>query len=110
MEHYSIVIESEGGVTLLRVGFGKPAQNNQIVAEVDAFMRSPANTIPGGALCLINGAASLPVAAVLSHHLVHRFCELAVFDPKTTSYVIVSSHGGRAVGDTITAGPDGYPL
>jgi len=109
MEHYSIEIESEGGVSLLRVGFGKPSSNAQIVAEVDEFLKSASNTIPGGSLCLVNGPASLPVAFVLAHSLVHRFTEIAIFDPKMTAYVIVSSHGGRSVGDTIPAGPDGYP-
>ena len=109
MEHYAITIETEACVTLFRVGFGKPASNSVIVAEVDAFMRS--TTIPSGKLCLINGPASLPVAFILAHNLLHRYEEVAIYDPKLSAYVVVSSHGGSCiVGDVIVAGVNGYPI
>lgn len=109
MEHYAITIETEACVTLLRIGFGKPAPNSVIVAEVQKFMHD--TTIPGGKLCLVNGPASLPVAFVLAHHLFHRYETVGVFDPKLGDYVVVSAHGNSfAVGGTIVAGVDGYPV
>jgi CRISPR-associated protein Csx3 len=109
MEHYSVFIETEACVTMIRVGFGKPATNSVLVAEVDEHMRTTA--ISCGKLCLVNGPASLPVAFILAHHLFHKYEEVAIFDPKLAAYVVVSSHGGsHSVGDTITAGVDGYPV
>ncbi|MFH1235937.1 MAG: CRISPR-associated protein Csx3 [Parcubacteria group bacterium] len=92
--------------TLFRVGFRNPAQNDQIVRDVESRMKEllPAEGEMGGALALVNGPASLPVAVVLAHHLLHRFSTVAVMDPKIAAYVVVSSHGGNyAVGDAIPA-------
>ena len=57
---------------MLKIGFGDPAQNNQIVKDVESKMVAMETEGLGGELVLINGPASLPVAVVLSHHLIHR--------------------------------------
>lgn len=87
---------------LFKVGFGEPAQNNQIVRAAEARLSELGEL--GGPLALINGPASLPVAVMLSHHLIHRYGAVAVFDPKMGSYVVATAHGGEyAVGDLIPA-------
>ena len=91
MAHY--VIEPEvvsSSTTLLRVGFGdEPASNDAIVVAVEERL---AQLSLGGKLCLISGPASLPVAFVLAHRLVHMFGAIAVFDPKLQQYVVCVSH------------------
>lgn len=76
--------------TILKVGFGSPAQNDSIVR--DAHGRLEELALPGGKLVLINGPASLPVAVVLAHGLLHKYGAVGVFDPKMAAYVIASSH------------------
>lgn len=102
----SNVVVAGSAATMLKVGFSDPAQNNLIVRDVELRMMElfPADGSTGGTLALINGPASLPVAVVLAHHLIHRFGSVAVFDPKMGAYVVCSSHGaGHAVGDVIPA-------
>jgi CRISPR-associated protein Csx3 len=92
--------------TMIKVGFGDPAQNDQIVRDVESRMKElfPAEGDNGGSLALVNGPASLPVAVVLTHHLAHRFAAIGVFDPKMAAYIVATSHGGDyAVGDVIPA-------
>lgn len=87
---------------LYKVGFGEPAQNDEIVRAVSSRMGELAEL--NGSLALISGPASLPVAFVLAHGLLHRYGAVAVFDPKLGSYVVVSAHGGRCVvGELIPA-------
>ncbi len=91
-------------VTLFTVGFGDPAKNNAIVQDAESRMVELEAGELGGQLALVNGPATLPVVAVLTHHLVHRFGMVAVFDPKMVAYIVASSHGGDyAVGDVISA-------
>lgn len=94
--------------TLFRVGFGDPAQNDQIVRDAESRMTEvlaasaekpesaddmgPANY---GELALVNGPASLPVAMVLAHKLGHLFGAVACFDPKLGKYVVSIAHGGK---------------
>ena len=79
---------------VLRVAFGKPGANDQIVkdavARLDAMTQ--AGELSGGGLLKINGPASLPVAMVLTHKLAHLFAAVACFDPKLGKYVVVISH------------------
>lgn len=87
---------------LLRVGFGQPAQNDQIVRDAERGLSALGEM--GGRLALINGPASLPVAVVLAHHLLHRYGAVGVFDPKLAAYVVAAAHGGNyTVGDLIPA-------
>jgi CRISPR-associated protein Csx3 len=86
------------------VGFGTPAQNDQIVKDAQSVLDRLIAGDTGGELALINGPASLPVACVLAHGLGHRYAAIGVFDPKMTGYIVAVSHGaGRAVGDVIPA-------
>mgnify|MGYP001614611474 CR=1 FL=1 len=90
--------------TLLKVGFGEPAQNDEIVREVEARLNELKGNGLGGAVVLINGPASLPVAVVLGHHLAHQFGAIGVFDPKMAGYIVSASHGStHKVGDVIPA-------
>ena len=91
---------------VLRVDFGKPSDNVQIVkdaaARLDAMQK--AGELSGGGLLKINGPASLPVAMVLGHKLSHLFEAIACFDPKMNRYVVAISHSPNpdyAVGNVI---------
>jgi len=90
MAAYKIALEN--GV--LRVGFGDPAQNDQIVK--DAMTRldemAAAGELTGGDVIRVNGPASLPVAMVLCHKVAHLYGAVACFDPKLGKYVVAVSH------------------
>ena len=89
-----------GDVTTLTVSFGTPAANDKIVVDAAAALAALAPL--GGAFCLVTGPASLPVAFVLAHALLHNFQTIGVFDPKLQKFVCVSSHGGdHKVGDLL---------
>ncbi len=82
-----------GNAVLLRLAFADPAPNDRIVRDVDDIMRDLKNTgLTGGRLLLLNGAASLPVIAVIVHHVAHLFAVIAIYDPKLSGYVVVVSH------------------
>lgn len=99
MNTYSIKVEASPKGTLLRIAFGDPAQNDQIVKDATAALETL--SLEGGETVLINGPASLPVAMVIAHGVCHLFKEVACFDPKMGSYVVAISHGGRPVGSLI---------
>lgn len=87
---------------LYRIGFGTPAQNDQIVRDAQASIEAIGEV--GGQLALVNGPASLPVAVVVAHHLLHRYAAVGIFDPKMAGYVMAASHGSDyALGDVIPA-------
>lgn len=99
---YRVTAETPSdGVVLLRLAFGDPAQNDVIVQDAAAALESL--KLSGGQTVLLNGPASLPVAAVLTHGVAHLFREVAVFDPKMGSYIVAVSHGGRQVGTAFKA-------
>ncbi|PIR86774.1 MAG: CRISPR-associated protein Csx3 [Candidatus Harrisonbacteria bacterium CG10_big_fil_rev_8_21_14_0_10_49_15] len=104
MSLYNVDIEKQEGGLLIRVSFGSPAQNDQIVLETATRLEEleAAGELSGGGVARVNGPASLPVAMVLAHHLAHRFTGVACFDPKMGKYVVAIAHGGQyAVGDLI---------
>jgi CRISPR-associated protein Csx3 len=95
-------INFENGV--LRIGFGDPAQNDQIVRDAEARLDEMIATddLTGGELIRVNGPASLPVAMVIAHKLCHLYGTVACFDPKLAKYVVAVTHGDKyAVGDLI---------
>jgi CRISPR-associated protein Csx3 len=85
-------IKLEDGV--LKIKFGEPAQNDQIVRDVAARLdeMAEAGELSGGPLVKINGPASLPVACVLAHKLAHLYGAVGIFDPKLGKYVISITH------------------
>jgi hypothetical protein len=87
-----IIKRDDSGV--LRVAFGKPGNNAQIVKDALACLDIMQKTgeLGGGGLLKINGPASLPVAMVLGHKLSHLFEAVACFDPKLNKYVVTISH------------------
>ncbi len=100
MSTYNIALD-EG---ILRIGFGSPAQNDQIVKDAAARLDKmiEAGELKGGDILRVNGPASLPVAMVLAHKLAHLYQAVACFDPKLSKYVVAIAHGNKfAVGDLI---------
>lgn len=90
MTTYKIEIEGE----ILKVGFAKPAQNDQIVRDAAARLDKmrESGELSGGSLLKINGPASLPVACVLVHKVAHLYGAIGVFDPKLGKYIIAITH------------------
>jgi CRISPR-associated protein Csx3 len=89
---------------ILRVSFGEPAQNDQIVKDAAARLEemSQSGEISGGQLLKINGPISIPVAFVLAHKLAHIYGAIGFFDPKIGKYVICITHNpAYKLGDLI---------
>ena len=89
---------------VLRIGFGDPAQNDQIVRDAKALLDELVSSgkLIGGEVIRINGPASLPVAMALAHGLGHLFQAVACFDPKLSKYVVAIAHGeDYMVGDLL---------
>jgi len=94
MAYYNISFDPQTGI--MKVGFGDPAQNDQIVRDAVARLNemTESGELSGGPLIKINGPASLPVAVVIAHAVSHLYEAVAVFDPKIAKYVVSVSHGG----------------
>lgn len=95
-------IEFVGGV--LKVGFGSPAQNDQIVKDAKARLDEmvASGELSGGKIVRVNGPASLPAMMVITHAVMHVFGAVAMFDPKLGKYVVAISHDPSfAVGDLV---------
>jgi CRISPR-associated protein Csx3 len=89
---------------ILRLSFGEPAQNDQIVKDAAAKLEQMAQSqeIIGGQLLRINGPVSIPVAFVLAHKLAHIYGAIGFFDPKLGKYVICITHNpAYKLGDLI---------
>ncbi|MBD2456629.1 CRISPR-associated protein Csx3 [Nostoc sp. FACHB-87] len=100
MSTYKIEIKED----LLRVSFGEPAQNDQIVRDAAARLEemSASGELAGGQLLKINGPISIPVAFVLAHKLAHIYGAVAFYDPKLGKYVISITHNpAYKLGDLI---------
>lgn len=98
----TVTVNATPAATLLKLAFGAPAQNDQIVRDAVASLEDC--EIGGGALVLLNGPASLPVACAIAHAVGHLYGAVGVFDPKLASYVVAISHDPNfAVGDLIPA-------
>ncbi|MBD2138099.1 CRISPR-associated protein Csx3 [Anabaena sp. FACHB-1237] len=78
---------------ILRVKFGEPAQNDQIVKDAAARLEElyQAGQLHGE-LLKINGPTSIPVAFVIAHKLAHLYGAIGLFDPKLDKYVISITH------------------
>jgi len=85
-------IELKDGI--LRISFGEPAQNDQVVKDAAARLEEMAKSgeLVGGQLLKINGPISIPVAFVLAHKLAHIYGAIGFFDPKLGKYVISITH------------------
>ena len=91
---YTITRDAGG---ILRVGFGAPSHNGQIVKDAAARLDDMIKTgeLSGGGLLKVNGPASPPVAMALAHKLAHLFEAVACFDPKLNKYVVAISHSPK---------------
>ena len=97
---YKVEIVESGANTTLKIGFGEPAQNDQIVKDAVAGIK--ALNLQGGKVVKLNGPASLPVAIAIAHEVAHIYGAVAAFDPKLGKYVVAVSHDPQyAVGDLI---------
>jgi CRISPR-associated protein Csx3 len=92
MASYNLNLDTDG---VLRISFGDPAQNDQIVMDaarrLDELVKS--GQISGGEVIRVNGPASLPAAMVIAHGLAHLYQAVACFDPKLKQYVVAIAHG-----------------
>lgn len=83
------VITAESAI--VKIGFGEPASNDQIVKDAKIAVDEVKDQIMGK-LVKLTGPASLPVAFVIAHELNHICPAVAVFDPKLGSYVVSVTH------------------
>ncbi|MBD2389269.1 MAG: CRISPR-associated protein Csx3 [Anabaena sp. CoA2_C59] len=100
MVTYNIELKND----ILRVSFGEPAQNDQIVKDAAAKLEQmiQSGELAGGQLLRINGPISIPVAFVLAHKLAHIYGAIGFFDPKLSKYVICITHNpAYRLGDLI---------
>ncbi len=101
MTYNVTVISNNGKEVILEVGFGDPANNDVIVKDAKAAIEAITSELEGKVV-LINGRASLPVAAVLTHGVAHLTKAVGFYDPKLGKYVVAVSHDpAYAVGDLI---------
>ena len=93
MTFYNVNIEAidDRGFAIVKIGFGDPAQNTDIVPAAVAAAEAIKNEVMGCAVFL-NGPASLPVGMALAHELSHVAKAIAGFDPKLGGYVVAISH------------------
>jgi len=98
MAIYKLAFDKE--TAILSIGFNpeEPASNSELVSFVEATLKgeefSPSNGFCGE-IIKINGAASLPLACVITHKVAHLFSAVAIFDPKIIAgggYVVSVSH------------------
>jgi len=96
METYKVILVGD----VLRIEFGIPAQNDQIVKDaVEAVKKL---SLQGGKVIKLNGPASLPVAIAIAHEVGHLYGAVAAFDPKLGKYVVAISHDPTLrIGDLI---------
>jgi len=73
MSTYNISLDNN----VMSISFGVKADNDQIVKDADAAL---AQLKLGGGLLKITGAASLPVAFVITHRVCHLYKAIAVCD------------------------------
>lgn len=94
-------IDFDGDV--VKVGFGEPAQNDQIVKDAKTIADNlAASGALNGQLVKINGPASLPVAMVLAKSFSAVAAAIACYDPKLQKYVVaISSSPNYKIGDLV---------
>jgi len=99
MAHYNVNLEGN----ILKVGFGEPSQNDEIVRDAVKRLEEmkESGELAGGPIIKINGPASLPVAVAIAHAVNHLYETIAVFDPKLGKYVVAVSHSAYNPGDLI---------
>jgi CRISPR-associated protein Csx3 len=99
MSTYNIVFDG----VVVKVGFGEPAQNDQIVK--DAKTQADALAASGqlnGQLVKVSGPASVPVAFVLAKSFSAVAAAIACYDPKLQKYVVAISHNPKyQIGDLV---------
>jgi CRISPR-associated protein Csx3 len=89
---YNIAVESTSTSTTLKMSFGDPANNAEIVKEVIKTCGEIKPQVMNGKILLLNGPASLPVACAISHAFAHLVPAIGCFDPKLNAYVVAISH------------------
>jgi CRISPR-associated protein Csx3 len=90
--YYNIEISERlpDGSIILKIGFGEPTQNDDIVRDAEKALKSL--DLKGGPRVFLNGPASLPVAVGIAHDVAHLFGSVFVFDPKMAAYICAVSH------------------
>lgn len=89
---------------VLKIGFGDPAQNDQIVKDASDRLGEmvASGELAGGEILRVNGPASLPVAMLIAHAVGHIYGAIACFDPKMAKYVVAISHNpAYSLGDLV---------
>lgn len=102
-------IATTDGTTEIKIGFGVPAQNPQILQDALQLLRQ--QQLKGGKLIKFHGPCSVPVAMALAHEVAHLYGAVACYDPKMAGYIICISHDPEfTVGQFIGASVQENPL
>lgn len=100
----SFFINFDADQSILKVGFGNPAANSQIVQDAAERLEEikASGDLQGGPLLRVYGPASLPCAFTIGHAVSHAYDAVAVWDPKVQKYVVSVAHGPTYnIGDEI---------
>jgi CRISPR-associated protein Csx3 len=89
--YFARIVHESSAAVYVEIGFGTPAQNDQIVPDAIAAIQSL--KLNGGIGIHFNGPISMPAAMAVAHAVGHLFQCVACFDPKLNSYVVAIAHG-----------------
>ena len=109
----SVVINCNEGVLETNLNRAVQVEGDQIVQDTEARLEELINTgqLKGGKQpLLINGRFSVLGSFVIALKLAHLYSAIAVYDPKIgdselDKYIVVISHNGYQVGETIDVKP-----
>ena len=88
------IADRSDGVVTVRLSVGENVQNDQIVKDAIAAMKSL--KLDGGKGIKLTGRCTLAAAVAIGHAVDHLFGFVAFFDPKLQRYVVCVSHDPSA--------------
>ena len=102
MTTFKMSFDKETGI--LTIGFNPemPASNDVITKDANTLAKEISSQVAGTKLLKITGAASLPVAMLISHAFCHLVQAIACIDPKLGQFVVCVSHAAdHKIGDLV---------
>ncbi|NJK28759.1 MAG: CRISPR-associated protein Csx3 [Acaryochloris sp. SU_5_25] len=97
---------------ILYIGLGAAADNPQIVRDAHSTILTLIQNqiLTGGALLAIHGESSIIAAYGIAAQLTQRYDTIAVYDPKLSTYIVVTTHTtSYRIGDRLDLPHQGCP-
>lgn len=85
---FNVTLDEQG---ILQIGFGVPADNDQIVKDCKKACDDLVDKVRGKVL-RVNGRASIQAAGVVAHSFAHVVPAIAFFDPKLGKFIVSVTH------------------